>query len=128
MWQQADDGSTRNREEALSYRESSSLASYAGWRLPNAKELQGIVDYTQAPDAQEASRRGPAIDATFILSESESWFWTGTTLMETPSNAGLGKHAVYLVFWPGLRLHRGKVDQCTRGRSPAERSQERRSG
>ncbi len=49
MWQIADDGITRNWEEALSYAQDLTLAEYTDWRLPSAKELQSIVDYTRSP-------------------------------------------------------------------------------
>ena len=39
-----------NRRDALAYCESLTLAGHADWRLPSAKELQSIVDYTHAPD------------------------------------------------------------------------------
>ncbi|MCP4124611.1 MAG: DUF1566 domain-containing protein, partial [Bacteroidetes bacterium] len=43
MWQQADDGTTRDWKNALSYAENLSLGGHSDWRLPNAKELQSIV-------------------------------------------------------------------------------------
>ena len=44
MWQKSDDGVARNWSEALSYSENLVLGSHNDWRLPNAKELQSIVD------------------------------------------------------------------------------------
>ena len=64
--------------------------------MPNAKELQSIVDYTRAPDARDTSRRGPAIDPVFQVSEEESYFWTGTTHLENPRQTGA--QAVYVCF------------------------------
>ncbi len=49
MWQKSDDGISRDWQEALAYAESSETANYSDWRLPNAKELQSIVDYTRSP-------------------------------------------------------------------------------
>jgi hypothetical protein len=38
------------------------------------------VDYTRSPGATNASQVGPAIDTNvFDLTETESWYWTGTT-------------------------------------------------
>ena len=83
VWQKVDDGKTRDWEEALACAENLKLADHEDWRLPNAKELQSIVDYTRAPDAAKAARRGPAIDAEFFdITEDESYFWTNTTLPE----------------------------------------------
>jgi len=44
-----DDGSL-NWEEALEFAENLDYAGFSDWRLPNAKELHSIVDYTRAPD------------------------------------------------------------------------------
>ncbi|MHC4511132.1 MAG: Lcl C-terminal domain-containing protein [Planctomycetota bacterium] len=79
MWQKADSGKTMNWVNALSYAENLTHAGYDDWRLPNAKELLSIVDYTRAPDARDPARRGPAADPIFDFTETESWFWTGTT-------------------------------------------------
>jgi len=98
-WQRSDDGITRDWEDALAYCESLTLAGKDDWRLPNAKELQTIVDYSRAPDATDPSHRGVAIDtAYFEVSEAESWFWTSTTLLEAPPMLGYGAHAVYIAF------------------------------
>ncbi|WP_372841826.1 DUF1566 domain-containing protein, partial [Phaeovulum sp.] len=74
MWQQADDGTRREWEEALAYCEALDLGGYDDWALPTSKELQSIVDYR---------RTGyPAIDEAFfsITEDSETLdFWTGTT-------------------------------------------------
>ena len=64
------------------------------WRLPNAKELQSIVDYTRAPDALDSGQRGPALDPIFGISDPEGWFWSSTTHLEGPSASA----AVYLTF------------------------------
>lgn len=85
MWQQADDTQTRDWPSALAYAESLELAGYNDWRLPNPKELQSLVDY----DKTEI----PVIDENFfVLSESESWLWTNTTLGDNKFTA------VYFAF------------------------------
>ena len=53
MWQQDDSGSGMLWADALTYCESLSTGSYDDWRLPNAKELQSIVDYTRSPRHDE---------------------------------------------------------------------------
>ncbi len=98
MWMKADSGITMNWESALGYCENLTLASYNNWRLPNAKELHSIVDYTRAPDAQNPAQQGPAIDPIFNLTATESWFWTGTTLLESPPHLGTGSQGVYFAF------------------------------
>lgn len=94
MWMKADSGKTMNWEEALSYSENLEYGGYSDWRLPNAKELQSIVDYTHAPDATDPSKQGPTIDPIFDITEIESYFWTSTTHLEGPGNSA----AVYIAF------------------------------
>lgn len=100
IWQKGDSGRPMNWRDALAYAEGLRLAGRDDWRLPNAKELQSIVDYSRAPDAGDASRRGPAIDPVFRLTEPESYFWTGTTHQESPH--GRGSQAVYVCFGRAL--------------------------
>jgi hypothetical protein len=94
MWEKTDDGVKRNWEEALAYAENLILAGHDDWRLPNAKQLQSIVDYTRAPDARNTARRGPAIDPVFGITETESYFWTSTTHLDGPDASA----AVYVCF------------------------------
>ena len=94
MWQKTDDGVKRNWREALAYTENLTLAGHDDWRLPDAKELQSIVDYTRAPDARNTAQRGPAIDAIFGITETESYFWTSTTHLDGPDASA----AVYICF------------------------------
>ena len=100
MWSKSDSASTMNWEAALAHAETSSLAGHSDWRLPNAKELQCLVDYTRAPDATNQAQRGPAIDPVFDVVDDEGWCWTGTTLLETPPGAGFS-HAIYICFGQG---------------------------
>ena len=94
MWQTNDSASTLNWEGALRYCEDLETAGYSDWRLPNAKELQSIVDYTRAPDALDPTMQGAAIDPIFNLTETESWYWTSTTHLDSPSV----ENAVYIAF------------------------------
>ena len=92
MWMKNDSGMTMNWSAALNYAEGIDFATFSDWRLPNAKELQSIVDYTHAPDATNPTMRGPALNTTiFNISEEESWFWTSTTHLEAAA-------AVYVCF------------------------------
>jgi hypothetical protein len=100
MWQQADSGVGYNWRQALTYAEALDLAGYDDWRLPNAKELQSIVDYKRAPDALHAVQVGPAIDPVFQITNIGTsqdpdypYFWSGTTHLDGPHNWG-----VYVTF------------------------------
>ena len=77
--------------EALAWAEGLRYAGKSDWRLPNAKELQSIVDYTRAPDATNPARQGPAIDPIFDVVDEEAWCWTGTTLLEGPPTLQIGR-------------------------------------
>lgn len=96
MWLKEDSGATVGTLDwidALAWAENLEAAGYSDWRLPNAKELHTLVDYTRAPDAEDASRRTAAIDPIFDLTETESWFWTSTSLGDD-----LFEWAVYVCF------------------------------
>ncbi|BCS89306.1 DUF1566 domain-containing protein [Pseudodesulfovibrio sediminis] len=90
IWQQADDGTTRNWEEALAYCEELTLGGRSDWRLPSAKELQSIVDYTRSPTATDSA----AIDPIFDVTDIESYYWTSTTHLDGPRP----RHAAYVAF------------------------------
>ena len=93
MWMQDDSGSTYDWDGALNYCENLNASGYDDWRLPNAKELHSIVDYTRAPDAANPSQQAAAIDPIFNITSDDSFFWTGTTHMDGPNFFG-----VYFAF------------------------------
>lgn len=87
MWAQDDDSQAMNWEDALAYAENSDLAGYSDWRLPNVKELQGIVDYSRSPSATVAANVGPAINSIFVCTpivneagnDDYGYYWTSTS-------------------------------------------------
>jgi hypothetical protein len=84
IWQRQDDGKARNWAEALGYCQNLLLGGHDDWRLPNAKELQSIVDYR---------RHDPALDLRFLQQRDKNgWFWSSTTHGDSPDNA------VYVCF------------------------------
>jgi len=119
QWMKVDSGHLRagprqdgrlNWSEALAWAEGLSFAGHTDWRLPNAKELQSLVDYERCPDATKS----PAIDPVFSVSTIEDeggrkdypFYWTGTT----HASWDRGDAAVYVAFGesPGwMRDRRG---------------------
>ena len=104
IWQQADSGQTQNWQQALAYAKHLKLAGHDDWRLPNAKELQSIVDYTRAPDAADRAARGPALEAIFRTTNEESYYWSSTTHLEGSSRHGRWTGRLSLL-WTGHGLH-----------------------
>ena len=106
MWAKGDSAKTMNWQQALAYCEGLKLAGRDDWRLPNAKELHSIVDYTRAPDARTRSARGPAIDPIFSITRAESWFWTSTTHLDGPRLGGRGIYIAFGQAWGFMPDHR----------------------
>jgi len=112
QWRQADsislgagtDGSgLMNWQDALAWAEGLEHAGHSDWRLPNAKELQGLVDYSRSP----ATTNSAAIDPLFISGpvtdegggQNYAFYWTGTTHIDGPNPGG---GAVYVAFGEAL--------------------------
>jgi hypothetical protein len=103
MWMQDDSGSGMFWEDALAYAENLTHAGYDDWRLPNAKELQSILDYARSPDTKSSAAIDPLFNVTPITNEEEQadypYYWTSTTHVQYPDN---GERAAYLAFGRGL--------------------------
>jgi len=97
IWQKADGGKGMNWEQALAYAANSRLAGHTGWRLPNAKELQSIVDYTRAPSVTQSAAISPLFQVTQLSGGDYPFFWTGTTHLDGPPDRR-GTAAVYIAF------------------------------
>lgn len=97
MWAAADSVGPVSWEAALAAGEGSTLAGHADWRLPNAKELQSLVDYSRAPDATVPAQVGAAIDPIFTVNDPTAWCWSSTTHLDAPLN-GNKSWAVYVCF------------------------------
>lgn len=83
MWTKSDNREGVLWEDALAYCEGLELAGYDDWRLPNAKELQSIVDYSRSPDTTDSAAIDSVFETTLITNElgqkDYAFYWTGTT-------------------------------------------------
>jgi len=102
IWSKNDSGSGMNWSDALAYIQTKNVQNYLGhndWRRPNAKELQGIVDYSRSPDKTNSAAINPMFICTKIKNEAGKddypFYWTNTT--HAASN-GMGEYAAYVAF------------------------------
>ncbi|MFC1452590.1 DUF1566 domain-containing protein [Verrucomicrobiota bacterium] len=103
MWQQGDSGDGMNWEDTLAYAGTLELGGYRDWRLPNAKELQSILDYTRSPDTTSSAAIDPLFACTSITNLAEAldypFYWSSTTHLRGDGSAAA---AAYLAFGRGL--------------------------
>ena len=102
-WMQDDHGAGVAWEDALALCEALDLGGHDDWRLPDAKELQSIVDYDRSPDVNGSAAIDPVFDCTPYTNEGGAadfaWSWTSTTHIK--SN-GMGDNAAYVAFGRAL--------------------------
>ena len=105
MWMKDDNGNGMAWEDALSYAENFEYGGYSDWRLPNAKELQSILDYTRSPATSSSPAIDPIFNCTPITNEAGEadypCFWTNTTF-SLP-----GEQAVYFSFGRAMGFFNG---------------------
>ena len=107
MWMQNDSGEGMTWEDALKVAESTGFAGYSDWRLPDAKELQSIVDYTRAPGATNSAAIDPLFKCKQIINEGGQtdypFYWSSTT----HANMANGRNAAYVSFGRALGYFNG---------------------
>ncbi len=97
MWQQADCGKAMDWKDAMNYARNLKLAGHADWRLPTAKELQSIADYSRSPQTTQSASISPLFKTTVIRPHGKPdypYFWTSTTHLDGPK----GNAGVYIAF------------------------------
>jgi hypothetical protein len=101
-WMQADSSTGMDWPAALDYSEALELAGHSDWRLPNAKELQSIIDYTRSPDTSDSAAIDPVFTSTEIRNEGGekdfAHYWTSSTHVGARSS----DTAVYFAFGRSL--------------------------
>jgi hypothetical protein len=102
MWSKADSGTGMHWQDALAWVQAKNAAKYLGfndWRLPNAKELQSLVDYSRSPDTSGSAAIDPIFQTTAIKNEGGKadfpFYWASTTHLD-------GMAGVYVCFGRGL--------------------------
>lgn len=117
MWSQDDSGKGLNWEEALAWVNAKNQEKYLGyndWRLPDAKELQALVDYTRSPDTSASAAIDPVFKTTSIVNEGGEtdwpWFWSSTTALKyNPQNgAAMSDQGAYVCFGRALGYMNGE--------------------
>ena len=102
MWSETDSATGMTWQDALAWVQTKNSENYLGhsdWRLPNAKEMQSLLDYTRAPSVTGTAAIDPIFTITAITNEEGEtdypWFWTGTTHKRAD---GTGSAGVYICF------------------------------
>lgn len=101
MWAQDDSGAGMDWMQALAWVATMNAANYRGyddWRLPNAKELQSLVDYSRAPNTTGSAAIDPLFKTTAITNEASqsdyACYWSSTT----HANMRNGMNSAYVAF------------------------------
>ncbi|ABV37195.1 hypothetical protein Ssed_2588 [Shewanella sediminis HAW-EB3] len=109
MWQQ-DDSDSVNWEDAVAQCEAATTASHTDWRLPDAKELQSIVDYSRSPDTHNQAAIDPIFNASSFNNEAgeDDWgfYWASSTHATYNDN---GSSATYVSFGRALGYMNGNI-------------------
>ena len=107
-WMKADSGKGMDWPAALKYAENMELAGHSDWRLPNAKELQTIIDYTRSPDTTGSAAIDPVFEATEIKNENGqkdfAHYWTSSSHVGTRG----AETATYFAFGRAMGCMNGQ--------------------
>ncbi len=103
MWAQDDSNTAMSWQEGLAWVQQKNADKYLGysdWRMPNAKELHSIVDYSRSPQTTNSAAIDPLFKATPITNEvgqvDYAMYWSSTTHQNMSSTPG--NYAAYLAF------------------------------
>ncbi len=106
-WTSLDSKRALNWQDALQLVQTMNKKKYCGysdWRLPNAKELHSIVDYTRSPETSQSASIDKLFHCTEITNEAGKpdypFYWTSTTHLG-PRKRG-ARNAVYIAFGRAL--------------------------
>jgi Protein of unknown function (DUF1566) len=116
MWMQLDSGDliegdscAMDWEDALTWCEGLDYSGQNDWRLPDAKEMQGIVDYARSPDTTNSAAIDPLFEVSQITNEAGNldypYYWSSTTHLD---GIVLGDDAAYISFGRALGYMNGE--------------------
>mgnify|MGYP006267894679 CR=1 FL=1 len=74
MWSKADSQTGMDWPAALAWVQKKNAENHLGhgdWRLPDAKELQSIVDYTRSPSTTGSAAIDPVLEVTAVTRRAE---------------------------------------------------------
>jgi hypothetical protein len=105
MWQQDDSAQGLNWEAALALAQQKNVENYLGyddWRLPDAKELQSLIDYTRSLQTTGSAAIDPLFTCSTITDEGGAdnypFYWSSST----HANEANGNNAAYVCFGEAL--------------------------
>ncbi len=105
MWMRDDSQIGMDWESALIYAQTKNAENYLGysdWRLPNAKELHSILDYTRSPTTTNSAAIDPVFQCSSIIDEGGEtnypFYWTSST----HANMNNGAWGAYICFGEAL--------------------------
>ncbi len=108
MWTRLDSGKGLTWKQALEFAEKMKYAGYSDWRLPTAKELQSIVDYTRSPDTTGSAAIDPIFKCNPIKNEGGkkdyAFYWTSTSHKRSVG----AENAAYIAFGRALGWMRSR--------------------
>jgi hypothetical protein len=101
---------TMDWPDALSFCEELDHGGQTDWRLPNAKELQSLVDYTRSPDTTDSAAIDPLFETGGITNlngqEDFAFYWASTTHLD---GMPPGSQATYVSFGRGMGQMNGNI-------------------
>lgn len=107
IWSQNDSATGLTWGAALAWVAQQNAANYLGhndWRLPNAKELQSIVDYSRSPDTSNSAAIDPLFNVSSITNEAGGTdypsYWSSTTHLNWTNVPG--QQGAYVAFGRAL--------------------------
>ncbi|MFZ1730443.1 MAG: DUF1566 domain-containing protein [Bacteroidota bacterium] len=104
-WAMPDSRGGMDWQTALAWVQAKNAAGYLGygdWRLPNAKELQSLIDYTHSPATTNSAAIDPMFLASSIGGGEYPFYWTSTSHKEGAPTSPGGEMAAYLCFGRAL--------------------------